>query len=212
MDHKQATKTMNPQDPEWAARVVRDIAQVEADFFHAAGAVSERMMKEAAQAIRKIAGAPWHVSEAGLAVQIVHTDWKMIRGVGVGDMWLELSEIGAVDGDDEHCWLAAAVRSGPTQLGIEIRFRPGLQEQADNIIQDDTAMAPIWKLGFAREETDLVLFMPIAIDSAALELGFRKNDLTAALAPVGTAFAKAISAKLELDKLLDRIRRPAARK
>jgi hypothetical protein len=212
MDHDQRTKAAKSQDPEWAARLVRNIAQVEADFFHAAGAISERMMSEAVQSMHKANAAPWQVVETGLSALIVCPDWKMVRGNGTGDMWLELSEIGADEQDDEHCWLAAAVKAGPTQLGIEVKFRPGLQDHADAVIRDDKVIAALLKLGFAREETDLVLFVPVQIAAEKLAQGFEQNDLGAALAPVGASVAKAIAAKAELDKVLLQVREAAKRK
>jgi hypothetical protein len=58
MDHDTRTKATNRQDPEWATKVIRNIGQIEADFFHAAGHLSEQMMTEAFLAIEKVVAAP----------------------------------------------------------------------------------------------------------------------------------------------------------
>jgi hypothetical protein len=212
MDHEQRAKAANLQDPKWAARVVRSIGQIEADFYHAAGPLSERVMREAVQAIGKIATSPWQIVETGWSAQIVCPEWKMTKGVGTGDMWLELSELVVDEDDDDHSWLAAAVKAGPTQLCIELMFRKGLQDQAQSVIRDDKAMAALWKLGFARDETEPRLFIPIEIPAEKLAQSFEQNDLAAGLAPVGKAISQAIAAKAELDKLLEQVRGAAKRK
>lgn len=212
MTHEERTKASNRQDPAWAARVVRNIGQIETDFFHAAGTVSEEIMREAVKAIRKVAIAPWLVVEAGLSAQIVCPEWKMTKGVGTGDMWLELSELAIDEDDDEHSWLAAATKAGPTQLGVELVFRRGLQDHAETMIRDTKVLAALSKLGFTRSEADPTLFIEVEISAEILAKGFEQNDITAALAPVGQAFAKAIAAKAELDKLLEQIRGAAKRK
>lgn len=213
MDHAQRTKAANQQDPKWAARVVRSIGQIEADFYYASGYLSERLMGEAVQAISKVAKAPWQVVEAGLSAQVVCPEWKMTKGVGTGDMWLELAElVNDEDDEDDHSWLAAAVKAGPTQLCIEVMFRRGLQDQAEAVIRDDKALAAIWKLGFLRSESDLRLFIPIVIEAQRLALiGFEQNDLAAALTPIGKAMEQALAAKAELDKLLEQVRAKAKR-
>lgn len=213
MDHEQRTKAAKAQDPKLAARIVRSIGQIEADFYHAAGPLSERVMREAVQAIGKVATSPWQVIEAGWSAQIVCPEWKMTKGVGTGDMWLELSELSIDDeDDDDHSWLAAAVRAGPTQLCMELIFRKGLQDQAQSVIRDDKAMAALWKLGFVRDETEPRLFIPIDIPAEKLAQSFEQNDLTAGMAPVGKAMSLAIAAKAELDKLLEQVRTAAKRK
>lgn len=206
MDHDQRTKAAKSQDPAWAARVIRNIAQIETDFFHAFDHVSERIMSEAVQAIHKVAMHPWQVVESGMSAQIVCPEWKMTKGVGTGDMWLELAEIGADEDDDERSWLSAAVKAGPTQLGFELTFRRGLQDQAGLIIRDDKAIAALLKLGFARLDAGPSLIVPIDIAAEKLAQGFEQNDLTAALAPVGGSLSKALAAKVELDKFLSQVR------
>lgn len=212
MDHEQRMAAAKRNDPVLAARIVRDISQIEADFYHSAGPLSERIMREAVQAISKVAVAPWQVVEVDWSARIVCPEWKMIRGVGTGDMWLELAELSADEEGYEHSWLAAALKAGPTQLCIAVVFRPGLQDYAAGVLQDDKAVAGLKKLGFVRDDTELLLFVPIDIANELLAQGFEQNDLTAALAPIGKAMSKAIAAKAELDKLLEQVRTAAKHK
>lgn len=205
MDHEQRTKAANEQDPECPARVVRNIGQLESDFFHAAGPLTERMMREAFLAIEKVAPSPWEVIENDYAVQVVCPNWKMIRGVGVGDMWLEIGEIYAEEEENEHTWIAVVTKTVPSMLCAKLMFRRGLQEHAQATIRDDKAVAELWKLGFARDEQELALLFPIHIPAEKLAQGFEQNDLTPTLAPFGKAFAQAIAAKPALDKLLEQV-------
>ncbi|MDO7843764.1 hypothetical protein [Sphingomonas immobilis] len=211
MNHEQRTKIARRDNVQLSARVIRNIAEIEADFYHAAGPVSDRIMLEAVQLITKIATPPWQVIEAGSSAQIVCPEWKMTRGVGIGDMWLELSEFSADEDDRDHSWLAAAVKAGPTQLCIELMFRNGLRDLSKVTLRDDKAVAELLKLGFVRDETDQQFFVPIDIPAELLAQGFEQNDLDAALAPVGKALEKAIAAKGELDKLLEKVRAAAKR-
>jgi hypothetical protein len=170
------------------------------------------MMTQAVLAVEKAAPSPWQVIESDWSAQVVCPEWKMTRGVGTGDMWLEITEVGADEDEYEHTWIAAAARSGPTQIGLELVFRRGLQDHAQAIIGDDKAVAALWKLGFARDETSLLLFIPIHIPAEKLAQGFEQNDLAAAIAPFGKAMSQAIAAKAELDKLLEQVRTAAKRK
>lgn len=212
MDHEHRAKAANRQDHEWAARVVRTIGQIEADFFHAAGPLSERMMTEGLLAIEKVAKDPWQVIENDWMTQVVCPDWKMTRGVGTGDMWLQVSEISADEEGNEHTWIAAATKTGPSFLCVELVFRRGLQDYAEAIIRDDKAVAALWQQGFARDEESLALFVPIHIPAEKLAQAFEQNDLTATVAPFGKAMAQAIAAKPALDTLLEQVRAAAKRK
>lgn len=211
MDHEQRTKISNQLDPEWAARVVRNIGQIEADFYHAANHLSERLMVEGALAIEKVVKAPWVIVENEWTPQVVCPEWKMLRGVGTGDMWLEVSEISADEEENEHTWIAAATKAGPTQLCIELKFRKGLQDDAEEIVSDAKAVAAITKLGFVRDAESLALYIPIHIPAEKLAQAFEQNDLTPVTEPFGKAMAQAIIAKPALDKLLEQVRAAAKR-
>lgn len=210
MDHEHRTKIANQQDPEWAARVVRNIGQIEADFFHAAGPLSERMMAEAFLAIEKVVKAPWLLIENEWATQIIAPEWKMTRGVGTGDMWLQISEISADEEGIEHTWLAAVTRTVPSMLCVELVFRRGLMEQAQALIRDDKVLASL--KGFARDEDNATLLVPIVIQAEALAKGFLEADLAPAIAPFARAVGQAIAAKPALDALLEQVRTAAKRK
>ena len=211
MDHEHRLAAVNAHDPVLAARIIRGIAQVEDDYFFASGPLSERMMEEAVQAIAKAATVPWHVVEVDWTAQIVCPEWKMTKGVGTGDAWLELAEICA-DEDRDFSWISAAVGVGPTQLGLELMFRRGLQDAAQTVIPDDKVVAALAKLGMTRDETATRLFFPVAIPAEMLAQGFEANDLAKALAPVGKAVTKAIAAKAELDKLVEQVRAAGKRR
>lgn len=209
MTHEQRSKAANQQDPKWAAKVVRNIGQIEADFFHAAGPVSERIMAEAFLALQKAVTPPWELIENEWASQVVCPDWKMARGVGVGDAWLEVAEISADEEGYEHTWLAAMAQTGPTLLGIQLMFRRGLMDYAETILRDDKAVAPLWEKGWARDETSAALFMPIFSPAEKIAQAFEQNDLTGAVAPFAKALTDALAAKSELDKLVAKVRAAA---
>lgn len=210
MDHDQRMAAAVQLDPEQAARIVRNIAQLDADATLVIGPLSERMMGVAVQAITKVAAAPWQVVEADLAARIVCPEWKMARGVGTGDAWLELTEIGPED-EEGFSWISVAVGVGPTRLALELVFRRGLQDYAEAAIADDKVVAPLLKLGMARDEAKTRLFFPIAIQAEALAQGFATNDLDKALTPIGQTTKKAIACKADLDHLVGQVRLAAAR-
>ena len=136
----------------------------------------------------------------------------MIRGVGIGDMWLQIAEISADEEGNEHTWLAAVAKTGPTLLCVQLMFRRGLQEGAAAICRDDKVVKPLWDLGFARDEETQTLFVPIHIPTELLAQGFEQNDLTPVVAPFATAMSKALAAKAPLDALLEQVRAAAKRK
>lgn len=211
MDDKQRTDAAKAQDGVTAGRIVRGIAQIESDFHLASGPLSEQLMGAASQAIAKVAQSPWLRLEDEMTIQVVAPEWKMTKGVGTGDAWLELAEL-CDDEDNEYSWVAAAVGAGPTRMCIELVFRRGLVEVAQGVLRDDKALTALWKLGFVRDETDLRLFVPIKIEAEKLAQGFEQNDLSEAMAPVGKALQLAIAAKTELDALIERVRDAAKRR
>lgn len=212
MDHETRTEIAQKLDPERAARVIRNIGQIETDFFHAAGHLSERMMAEAFVAIEKVVKAPWLLIENEWATQVVAPEWKMARGVGTGDMWLEVSEISADEEGIEHTWLAAATQTVPSLLCVALVFRRGLQANAQALIRDDKVVAPLWEKGFARDEDEASLFLPIHVPAEKLAQGFEKNDLAPAVSPFSKAMAQALAAKPALDTLLEQVRAAAKSK
>ncbi|WP_295526005.1 hypothetical protein [Novosphingobium sp. Chol11] len=206
MDFENRAKVAQRLDPEWAARVIRNLRQIELDWYHAYDTLSTRMMTEAFLAIEKVVKAPWQIVENEWSTQVVCPEWKMTRGVGTGDMWLQISEISADEDGYEHTWLAAVTQTAPSMLCVELTFRRGLQEHAQAIIRDDKAVTALRKLGFARDEDRKALFIPIHIEAEALAQAFEMNDLTPTVAPFSKAMALALAAKVELGKLLEQIR------
>jgi hypothetical protein len=124
MDQEQKTLVALSQDPEVAARIVRNIANVERGWQLANGYLSERMMRDVRELFARLAPESWKVVEAGWSALLVPPNWKMTNGVGNGDAWLELVEI--CEADEEYPWIAAAVGAGSTQMGFQLQFRPGL--------------------------------------------------------------------------------------
>ncbi len=212
LDHEHRTAAAKLNDGQLAGRIIRNLGQIEADFFHSAWPLSERLMHEAFLAISKVAQAPWECSEVEWSTRIVCPEWKMTKGVGTGDMWLELGELSSDPDGYEHSWLAAALKAAPTQLCIAVKFRRGLQDFAEGLLQDDKAIAGLKKAGFKRDDDQGVLYMPFDIPAEIMAAGFEQNDLSKAIQPIGKAAALALAAKPELDKLLEEVRTAAKRK
>ena len=202
MDDEQRTIAAQQQDPVRAARIVRSLKQVEDDYHLASGPLSKKMMAAAVAALKKAVPEPFRVVESDWTAAITSPDWKATRGVGQ-DASIELSELCA-DEDREYCWLTAATATGPTRLGLELVFRPGLRETAQRIIRDDKQMAAIWKAGFVRDETDARLFIPVVIPNLAE--AFEQNDLDTAMAPVTKAVEQVITASAEVGKIVEAVR------
>lgn len=211
MDHEQRANVAAQADSERAAKIIRSIKQLDADASLLIGPLSERMMGEAVQAVSKQAAAPWQVEEGDCSVLVVCPEWKMTRGVGFGDAWLELTEIGP-DEVEGFSWVSVAVGVGQTRLGLELVFRRGLQDVAGTAISDDKLVAPLLKLGMVRHEASPRIFFPIDIQAELLAQGFDTNDLNKALAPVVLATKTALAAKTDLNRLVDHVRAAAARK
>ena len=210
MDQHERDLVGKAQDPATAARIIRNIAGVETDWHLASGLLSERVMRELREALAKLAPENWKVIESGWSALLVPPDWKMTKGVGNGDAWLELVEL--CDAEEDYSWLAAAVGIGSTQMGFELQFRNGLQPAALTFIANDKQVSALLKAGFARDQAKERLFMPIKVDANLLAKGFEENDLDKALEPVGKAIGLALSAKAELDKIVQQVREAAKRK
>ncbi|MDE2442075.1 MAG: hypothetical protein KGP14_13715 [Betaproteobacteria bacterium] len=198
---------MNANDPVLAARIVRNIAQIEDDEFMASGPLTEKLMSEIIKTIAKIAVDPWQIVVKDWDVRVVSPEWKRNKGVGTGDAWLEITEVGAdAESERDYSWISTAVGAGPTRMALELVFRRGLRDAAEAAIRNDKHVAALWKAGMTRDETEPRLFFLIDIPVESLAQGYEQNDLDAALLPVGEAMKKAIAAKAELDKLVDRVR------
>lgn len=206
---KQQIKTAAAMDGlERAGTIVRNIRQIEADGELAIGALSERMMQASVRALSKIAVSPWQMIEVDWTARIVCPEWKMVRGVGTGDAWLELTDIGP-EGEEGFSWIGVAVGVAPTRFGLELVFRPGLQAYAETAIRDDKAVASLVKQGMVRDELAARLFFPITIEAELLAQGFEQNDLSKAVLPVGRVIENAIAVKADLDRLIGQVRSAA---
>jgi hypothetical protein len=210
MDQHERDLVGQAHNPVVAARIVRNIAGVESDWHLASGLLSERVMRQTREILAKQAPEDWKVIESGWSALLVPPDWKMTKGVGNGDAWLELSEL--CDADEDYSWLAAAIGVGSTQMGLELQFRNGLQPAAHALTANDKQLSALFKLGFVRDDAKERLFIPVKVDANLLAKGFEENDLDKALTPVGKAIELAIAAKAELDKIVEQIREAAKRK
>ncbi|MFX8704254.1 hypothetical protein ABTM89_19430, partial [Acinetobacter baumannii] len=88
--------------------IVRDIEQIDADANLVITSLSDRMMGEVVRIATKALSEPWQIVEADWTARLVCPDWKMTKGVGTGDAWLELTEIGGED-DEGLSWVSVAV-------------------------------------------------------------------------------------------------------
>lgn len=210
MDQEQRAMVAQGQDPAIAGKIIRNIAEVERQWHLASGLLSERFMREVRQLAGKLAPENWKVIESGWSVILVPLEWKMSMGVGNGDAWLEIVEI--CNAEEEYSWIAAAAGVGSTQMGFELQFRNGLSPFGQVAIANDKAVDALLKLGFVRDERGERLYIPIKTQAEALAKGFEENDLEKALIPIRRAIELAISAKVELDKLVEQVRSAAKRK
>lgn len=209
MDSDQQTRLAQQQDPELASRIVRNIADLERDYLFAWGPLSERLMREAASTAQRAAPDPWRVEGTEWSLTLAAPDWRATRGVG-NDAWLELAD--ANEHEDDHSWAATLVSAGPTKLCLELKFRPGLTSIAQMLTGKDKPVANLLKEGFEQDGTGTRLLIPIAIEAEALAKGFEFNDLDEALGPLKRAVEIAITAKPDLDVLIEHVREKAKRK
>lgn len=209
MDSDQQTRLAQQQDPELTARIIRGIAALERDYLFAWGPLSERLMREAASAAQRVASDPWRVEGTEWSLTLASPNWRATRGVG-NDVWLELAD--ANEHEDDHSWAATLVSAGPTKLCLELKFRPGLAPIAQLLTGKDKPVANLLKEGFEHDGTGTRLLVPIAIDAEALAKGFEFNELDEAFAPLRRAVEIAITAKPDLDVLIEHVREKAKRK
>lgn len=199
-------------DPVEAGRIIRQLGNIAPDYHHSSGPISDRLMGEIVRTFTKAVAEPWIASEANGTAILIAPEMKMIKGVGgIGDAWLELSEITTDECD--HSWLEAAIKTGGTLMCIELKFRPGLSDAAEKVIRDDKAVAGFFKLGgWTRDEQEARLFQPVDLKTELLAQAFEMNDFDEALEPVSQAVTAAIAAKADLDALINRIRDEAKKK
>lgn len=211
MENERPIDAWMKMDAERGGKIVRNIDQIASDGNIAMTVLSDRMMAAATEVIEKLAVAPWQMTESHWGPRIVCPDWKMTRGVGTGDAWLELAEIGK-EHEEGFSWISIAVGKDITKLGLEFVFRPGLLDYAEAAIADHKRIVPLLNLGMVCDEETSRLYFPIQIDTELLAKGFEVGELEKALAPIAKATKVAIDGKAELDKLLGHVRNEAARK
>jgi hypothetical protein len=206
MDHDQRTSIAQQLDPVAAATIVKSIADIERDHRLAEGPLSDRMMDEIQAIIRKGAPEPWQVTKAEWLIWFTHPEWKPTKGLGRGDAWFEINEIGEEDDDVESTWIGAAVGAGKSALGLELVFRKGLAQAAYMVLREKAQAQRLEKIGLRPDATAERWFVPLSIDRLRLAKGFEENDFAEALAPVGKAIAAALAAKADLDALIELVR------
>ena len=210
MDDEEKLLVAQSHDPVIAARIIRNIENVERDWHLASGLLSERLMCDLRVMIGQLTPENWKMFLSGWSGLIVPPDWKMTRGVGNGDAWLELAEF--CDAEEEYSWIAAAVGIGSTKIGLELQFRTGLAPFGEALIGNDKAVDALLKLGFARDEAKERLYIPVKVNADLLAKGFEENDLDKALAPVAKAIELALSVKESLNAVVEQVREAARRK
>ena len=210
MDNEEKLLVTQSHDPAIAARIIRNIENIERDWHLASGLLSERLMCDLRVMMGQLTPENWKMFLSGWSGLIVPPDWKMTRGVGNGDAWLELAEF--CDAEEEYSWIAAAVGIGSTKMGLELQFRNGLIPFGEALIANDKAVGALLKLGFVRDAAKERLFIPVKVNADLLAKGYQENDLDKALAPVGKAIELAIAAKPDLDKIVEQVREAAKRK
>lgn len=211
MDAEEKIVAATQVNSERAGQVIRELATLAADYHFASGPVSDRVMAEIVQAFIKAAVEPWTATETNGTAVLMAPEWKMTKGVGgIGDAWLELSEIST--DECEHSWLEAALKAGGTMLCLELMVRPGLRDAAEVVFRDDKAVAGLWKLKWLRDEQEPRMFLPIALEPELVAQAFAQNDFDKALKPVSSAVAAAIACKADLDAVINHVRETAKRK
>ena len=208
MDHDQRIMAVQQQDTELAAKVVADIVELEQNYRLAQGPLSDRFMAEVQASMRLAAPETWEVLPHDWTIILRDPAWKPTRGLGNGDMWLQISEVSETDA--ERTWLGVATGAGGnTQLGLELLFRNALQGPAAIVTTQKTHADRLKKMGFRKDEEGGRTFCPIVIDRLRLSKGYSENCLTAALQPVREVVAIVCAAKLDLDALIEAVRTEA---
>lgn len=204
MDSDQQAKLAQQQNPELAARVIRNIAAIEHDNIYAGGPLSERLLRDIAGVMRAAAPEPWTVVSTEWNVALNSPDWRATRGVGQ-DAHFELADM--LEDEDDHSWAAVIVSAGPTKLCLELKFRKGLAPAAESLSVKDKPLANVLKEGFEQTADGTRLLIPIMIEAEALARGLELNDLDAVWTPLRRAVEIAITAKPDLDVLIEHVRK-----
>lgn len=205
MDHDGTNLAALQADPALAAKVVAGITELERDYRLAHGPLSDRFMADVQTSMREAAPAEWEVAPHDWTIILRHPTWKPTRGLGHGDMWLQVSEI--ADDEIERTWLGVATGAGGnTLLALELLFRNALKGPATAVTAEKTHADRLKKMGFRKEEDSGRLFAPIVIDKMRLSKGYSENDLTEALLPVREVTATVCGAQLDLDALVEAVR------
>lgn len=208
MDHDGRNAAALQADTVLAAKVVAAIPELERDYRLAHGPLSDRFMAEVQSSMRVAAPDSWEVVPHDWTIILRDPGWKPSRGLGNGDMWLQISEI--ADDDVERTWLGVAIGAGGnTRLGLELLFRNALKGPAAVVTTEKTHADRLKKIGFRTDEDGGRLFVPIVIDRMRLSKGYSENDLSDALLPVREVAATACAAKLDLDALIEAVRTKA---
>jgi len=210
MDNDQRMNIAQQLDPVIAAAIINSIADVERDHRLAEGPLSEKLMSEIEQTIRKGAPQPWEVAKAEWTIWLSCPEWRPTKGLGRGDAWFEVNEI--ADDDEEgpdHTWIGVAVGAGKSALGIELMFRKGLASYAETVLLEKAQIERLTKIGLRKDASANRWYVPIAIDRLRLAKGFGENDLAESLIPVAKATAALVTAKSDLDALIELVRSKA---
>ena len=210
MDSEQRTIASQQQNPELCARVIRTIADIERDSHFAWGALSERLMREVGSAFRVASPEAWIVEADESRITVVSPDWKANRGVNQRDAVFDLIDM--AESEQEFSWAAVIAGVPPTKLVLELKFRPGLMPIVQMLKDKEPTVVAMLKAGFQKDPPTNRFYMPIVIQAEALALGFEQNDLGDAMLPVREVVGLAISAKPELDALIEHVRNEAKRK
>lgn len=70
MDHDSRQLAAKRNDSELAARIVRNIEQIQDDFFHSTGPLSEKIWQDALVAVNAAAADTWQVVEVDWGVRL----------------------------------------------------------------------------------------------------------------------------------------------
>lgn len=199
------------QDPELAARIIRDIEQIEDDSHLAYGPISHRLMTETGSSARSAVPDNWLFEATDDSLMAMAPEWKANRGVNQRDAWFELSDLIA-DEERDHSWVAVLVSKGNTQLILELKFRPGLVPVVEALTDKDPVIVNVVKAGFKRHPETKRLYVPIELDAGLMAKGCIENDLHAALEPLRHVVGRAVSVRAPIDSMLEHVRAEAKKR
>lgn len=212
MDHDQRMTAAQQQDPQMAARVVRNIEQIEDDSHLAyGGPVSQRLMNEVSASARPAAPDNWIFEGSDDSLRLMAPEWKANRGVNQKDAWFELADL-VEDEHRDHSWVSVLVSKGNTQLILELKFRPGLTPVVQALHDKDPVIVHLIKAGFKRDPETKRIYMPINLDAGAVAKGLEENDLDQAFLAVREVTGLAVGARPAIDTMLEHIRAEAKKK